>query len=126
PRQLRVARGGNGVDQRRRGLPSLQRKEGKSPPRRGWHATTPRAGASQVRVLDAHAQAPARAFADRFLAQVSRGGRRPGVLRASVFRLTSEFPPRGDQPRAIERLTELVSSGQLHTVLRGVTGSGQA
>src|SRR5438094_686551 len=51
--------------------------------------------------------------------------RRPGVLRASVFRLTSEFPPRGDQPRAIERLTELVSSGQRHTVLRGVTGSGK-
>jgi len=42
-----------------------------------------------------------------------------------VFRLTSEFPPRGDQPRAIERLTELVSSGQRHAVLRGVTGSGK-
>ena len=42
-----------------------------------------------------------------------------------MFRLTSEFPPRGDQPRAIERLTELVSSGQRHTVLRGVTGSGK-
>ena len=42
-----------------------------------------------------------------------------------MFRLTSEFPPRGDQPRAIERLTELVSSGQRHAVLRGVTGSGK-
>ena len=42
-----------------------------------------------------------------------------------MFRLTSEFPPRGDQPRAIERLTKLVGSGQRHTVLRGVTGSGK-
>jgi len=42
-----------------------------------------------------------------------------------LFRLTSEFPPRGDQPRAIARLTELVTSGQRHAVLRGVTGSGK-
>ncbi|OLC00186.1 MAG: excinuclease ABC subunit B [Candidatus Rokubacteria bacterium 13_1_40CM_68_15] len=42
-----------------------------------------------------------------------------------MFRLTSEFPPRGDQPRAIARLSELVRSGQRHAVLRGVTGSGK-
>src|SRR5437867_347900 len=42
-----------------------------------------------------------------------------------MFRLTSDYSPRGDQPQAIERLTELVSSGQRHTVLRGVTGSGK-
>ncbi len=42
-----------------------------------------------------------------------------------MFRLTSEFPPRGDQPRAIARLSELVMSGQRHAVLRGVTGSGK-
>ncbi|PYO02013.1 MAG: excinuclease ABC subunit B [Candidatus Rokuibacteriota bacterium] len=42
-----------------------------------------------------------------------------------MFRLTSEFPPRGDQPQAIARLTELVKSGRRHAVLRGVTGSGK-
>jgi len=42
-----------------------------------------------------------------------------------LFRLTSEFPPRGDQPQAIARLTELVKSGRRHAVLRGVTGSGK-
>jgi excinuclease ABC subunit B len=42
-----------------------------------------------------------------------------------VFRLSSEYAPRGDQPRAIARLTELVRGGRPHTVLRGVTGSGK-
>jgi excinuclease ABC subunit B len=42
-----------------------------------------------------------------------------------IFRLVSEFPPRGDQPRAIARLTELVREGRRHAVLRGVTGSGK-
>ncbi|HSE93422.1 MAG TPA: excinuclease ABC subunit UvrB [Methylomirabilota bacterium] len=42
-----------------------------------------------------------------------------------MFRLTSEFPPRGDQPQAIARLTELIRGGRRHCVLRGVTGSGK-
>lgn len=42
-----------------------------------------------------------------------------------MFRLTSEFPPRGDQPGAIAGLTELVRAGRRHAVLRGVTGSGK-
>jgi excinuclease ABC subunit B len=42
-----------------------------------------------------------------------------------VFRLKSEFPPRGDQPRAIARLTELILAGRRDVVLRGVTGSGK-
>jgi excinuclease ABC subunit B len=42
-----------------------------------------------------------------------------------MFRLVSEFPPRGDQPAAIARLTELVRAGRPHVVLRGVTGSGK-
>jgi excinuclease ABC subunit B len=42
-----------------------------------------------------------------------------------VFRLTSEFPPRGDQPQAIAGLTELLAQGRRHVVLRGVTGSGK-
>ncbi len=42
-----------------------------------------------------------------------------------MFRLTSDFPPRGDQPQAIEALTGHVRGGRPHTVLRGVTGSGK-
>jgi excinuclease ABC subunit B len=42
-----------------------------------------------------------------------------------MFRLTSEFPPRGDQPRAITELTAHVRAGRPHAVLRGVTGSGK-
>ncbi len=41
------------------------------------------------------------------------------------FKLVSEFEPRGDQPRAIERLTEGVLSGITDQVLLGVTGSGK-
>jgi excinuclease ABC subunit B len=42
-----------------------------------------------------------------------------------MFRLTSDFPPRGDQPRAIAELTAHVREGRRHSVLRGVTGSGK-
>ncbi len=42
-----------------------------------------------------------------------------------MFRLTSEFPPRGDQPRAIADLTTHLGEGRRHVVLRGVTGSGK-
>jgi excinuclease ABC subunit B len=42
-----------------------------------------------------------------------------------MFRLTSEFPARGDQPRAIADLTGHVRDGRRHSVLRGVTGSGK-
>jgi excinuclease ABC subunit B len=42
-----------------------------------------------------------------------------------VFRLSSDYAPRGDQPRAIETLTRLVRAGHPHVVLRGVTGSGK-
>src|SRR2546428_655927 len=65
---------------RRALLPSVQPPEGNSPPRRGGLDTPPRAGASQVRALDAPPQAPAPAFAARFLENVSRRRRRPGVL----------------------------------------------
>jgi excinuclease ABC subunit B len=43
----------------------------------------------------------------------------------ATFRLSSEYAPRGDQPRAIEDLTRFVSAGRRHVVLRGVTGSGK-
>jgi excinuclease UvrABC helicase subunit UvrB len=34
-----------------------------------------------------------------------------------VFRLTSDYAPRGDQPRAIEDLTGFVRAGRSHVVL---------
>jgi len=42
-----------------------------------------------------------------------------------MFRLASEYRPRGDQPRAISDLIEFVAAGRRHVVLRGVTGSGK-
>ena len=47
-------------------------------------------------------------------------GERPGA-----FRLQAPFEPRGDQPRAIEELTEGLESGVKHQTLLGVTGSGK-
>ena len=41
------------------------------------------------------------------------------------FKLVSEYKPKGDQPEAIEALTEGVLKGVPHQVLLGVTGSGK-
>jgi len=41
------------------------------------------------------------------------------------FKLHSEFEPTGDQPQAIEQLTEGINSNQRAQVLLGVTGSGK-
>lgn len=41
------------------------------------------------------------------------------------FELVSPFSPRGDQPGAIEKLSEGLKSGFLHQTLLGVTGSGK-
>jgi len=41
------------------------------------------------------------------------------------FKLVSDFRPRGDQPGAIEKLTDGVKNGLEHQVLLGVTGSGK-
>ncbi len=43
----------------------------------------------------------------------------------SLFNLISDYSPKGDQPKAIDLLTEGVSSGKPHQVLLGVTGSGK-
>ncbi|MCD4742317.1 MAG: excinuclease ABC subunit UvrB [Desulfobacteraceae bacterium] len=43
----------------------------------------------------------------------------------SVFELESEFVPTGDQPEAIQYLTDGVKRGHAHQVLLGVTGSGK-
>ena len=42
-----------------------------------------------------------------------------------MFKLTSEYEPRGDQPKAIADLNRFVTDGRKHSVLRGVTGSGK-
>jgi excinuclease ABC subunit B len=42
-----------------------------------------------------------------------------------MFKLTSEYKPKGDQPKAIASLVEGVKKGIKHQVLLGVTGSGK-
>src|SRR5690349_22038969 len=42
-----------------------------------------------------------------------------------MFKLVSPFPPAGDQPQAIARLTDGIQSGVKHQTLLGVTGSGK-
>src|SRR5208337_1599156 len=41
------------------------------------------------------------------------------------FKLVSEFQPKGDQPQAIDSLSDGVLEGAQHQVLLGVTGSGK-
>ncbi len=41
------------------------------------------------------------------------------------FKITSEYSPTGDQPEAIEELSNGVLSGMPHQTLLGVTGSGK-
>ena len=41
------------------------------------------------------------------------------------FRIVSDFKPQGDQPQAIEKLTQGLQCGRRHQVLLGVTGSGK-
>ena len=41
------------------------------------------------------------------------------------FELNSEYKPRGDQPYAIEKLSQGILDGDHHQILRGVTGSGK-
>jgi excinuclease ABC subunit B len=42
-----------------------------------------------------------------------------------VFELVSDYAPAGDQPQAIEKLTDGILSGAKHQTLLGVTGSGK-
>jgi excinuclease ABC subunit B len=41
------------------------------------------------------------------------------------FQIVTDFSPQGDQPQAIEKLSEAVVRGEKHQVLLGVTGSGK-
>ncbi len=43
----------------------------------------------------------------------------------SLFKLVSDFTPKGDQPKAIDELSHNILSGKRHHVLLGVTGSGK-
>ena len=42
-----------------------------------------------------------------------------------MFKLVSPFKPTGDQPQAIEKISQNISSGIKDQVLLGVTGSGK-
>ncbi|MFH1654263.1 MAG: excinuclease ABC subunit UvrB [Pseudomonadota bacterium] len=42
-----------------------------------------------------------------------------------MFKLVSEYEPKGDQPEAIEKLTRGISEGKREQVLLGITGSGK-
>ncbi len=42
-----------------------------------------------------------------------------------AFEIQSRYQPAGDQPQAIQQLTEGLSDGELHQTLLGVTGSGK-
>jgi excinuclease ABC subunit B len=42
------------------------------------------------------------------------------------FKLQSDYEPAGDQPQAIEKLTDGLTSGLAHQTLLGVTGSGKS
>ena len=41
------------------------------------------------------------------------------------FKLVSEYAPTGDQPQAIEQLTQAIEKGSMHNTLLGITGSGK-
>src|SRR3954470_5574430 len=41
------------------------------------------------------------------------------------FKISSEYQPSGDQPQAVERLTEGVRAGEEHLTLLGATGTGK-
>lgn len=47
------------------------------------------------------------------------------MKRTGEFKIASPFPPKGDQPRAIEKLTQGARDGLAHQVLLGATGTGK-
>ena len=42
-----------------------------------------------------------------------------------AFKIEAPYKPAGDQPEAIQQLTEAIVEGEKHQVLLGVTGSGK-
>jgi excinuclease ABC subunit B len=57
--------------------------------------------------------------------EVWRAPERISAPTEGIFRLVSDYEPRGDQPAAIRSLLESIRSGRNHQVLMGVTGSGK-
>src|SRR5262249_14693068 len=111
------------LDQRGGGLPPLQSLQGEPDVGGGSIAAHSRARAPPVPLLRASHAASPRDELPRLVAEVSgRGSDQP---LSKPFRLSSEFEPAGDQPRAIDRLSELLAEGHPHTVLLGITGSGK-
>ena len=51
---------------------------------------------------------------------------RPTPTAAHPFRVVSDFDPAGDQPTAVQRLSEGVEAGQRFQTLLGITGSGKS
>ena len=49
----------------------------------------------------------------------------PTIEHVPQFKLVSEFRPSGDQPEAIQRLTEGLQAGEPHVTLLGATGTGK-
>lgn len=47
------------------------------------------------------------------------------VPMSDIFKLQATFEPKGDQPRAIEKLIKGINNGIAHQTLLGVTGSGK-
>ena len=50
----------------------------------------------------------------------------PAPTAAHPFRVVSDFEPAGDQPKAIEQLSQGVEAGQRFQTLLGITGSGKS
>ena len=46
--------------------------------------------------------------------------------RVAPFEVVSEYRPSGDQPKAIEQLTQRVRAGEKDVVLLGATGTGKS
>ncbi len=64
--------------------------------------------------------------ADPAPARRAAGGKRVKAAReARPFELVTGFTPRGDQPAAIDQLSENLARGVGHQVLLGITGSGK-
>ena len=53
------------------------------------------------------------------------GSLRDGGRVESLFRLSSDYQPCGDQGQAIEKLVKSIEAGNIHQTLLGVTGSGK-
>lgn len=49
----------------------------------------------------------------------------PPQTKSSLFRVTAKYSATGDQPQAIERLTQQLQQGDKFSVLRGITGTGK-